>query len=434
MKTGASLDETAEWIGQGFTDRFLSVEEVYALVEQAFQKWDLTGQRVLVLIPDGTRTAPIPQFFRLFYEFLWGKVAALDYLIALGTHRAMNEEALSRLVGASPEERQHNFPGVRIYNHYWDHPDTFFTAGVISPEESRALSQGMLSLAVPVRLNRLVLDYDVILVCGPVFPHEVVGFSGGSKYIMPGISGAEVINFTHWLGALLTSYAIIGVRDTPVRQIVERVAEMVPKPRLYCCLVAQHEGLSGLYIGEPRAAWKAAVELSSQVHIRYVDHPFRQVLSVMPQLYEDLWTGAKGMYKLEPVVADGGELIIYAPHITEVSYTHGRILDQIGYHVRDYFLKQWEHFKDYPWGVLAHSTHVRGIGVYENGVERPRIQVSVATGIPRQRIERLNLNYRDPETIHPQDWAGREAEGILLVPEAGEILYRLRKGRENVSV
>jgi nickel-dependent lactate racemase len=184
--------------------------------------------------------------------------------------------------------------------------------------------------------------------------------------------------------------------------------------------------LAGLYIGEPIAAWSEAADLSAQVHVRYVERPFRQVLSVLPPLYDDLWTGAKGMYKLEPVIADGGEVIIYAPQLTEVSYTHGHLIDEIGYHVRDYFVKQWERFKDVPWGVLAHSTHLRGMGEYDQRGERPRIQVTLATGIPAERCARLGLGYRDPATIRPEEWANREAEGILLVPHAGETLYRLR--------
>jgi hypothetical protein len=132
------------------------------------------------------------------------------------------------------------------------------------------------------------------------------------------------------------------------------------------------------------------------------------------------------MYKLEPVVADGGTLIIYAPHIDEVSYSHGKVLDEIGYHTRDYFVKQWDRFRTYPWGVVAHSTHVKGIGAYDNGLERPRVNVVLATRVPEERCRRINLGYMDPATINPQDYAGREGEGVLLVPKAGEILYRLK--------
>ncbi|MBL8170650.1 MAG: hypothetical protein JNJ50_20990, partial [Acidobacteria bacterium] len=155
---------------------------------------------------------------------------------------------------------------------------------------------------------------------------------------------------------------------------------------------------------------------------------YNRVLSVMPKLYDDIWTGSKGMYKMEPVIADGGEVIIYAPHIDEISYSHGKILDELGYHVLEYFTKQWDKFKHYPLGVVAHSTHLTGIGTYnpETGVENPRIKVTLATKISKERCERLNLGYLDPDTINLDEWRGREAEGILLVPKAGEMLYRLK--------
>ncbi|HSD85401.1 MAG TPA: hypothetical protein VLG46_16175, partial [Anaerolineae bacterium] len=139
-----------------------------------------------------------------------------------------------------------------------------------------------------------------------------------------------------------------------------------------------------------------------------------------------IWVGAKGMYKMEPVVADGGELIIYAPHIKEISVVHGALIKQIGYHVRDYFVKQWDQFKHIPWGVLAHSTHLRGVGTYEAGVECPRIQVTLATGIPEEECHTVNLGYRDPATIDPQAWLRDTQPDRLVVPRAGEYLYRLQ--------
>jgi nickel-dependent lactate racemase len=161
-----------------------------------------------------------------------------------------------------------------------------------------------------------------------------------------------------------------------------------------------------------------------------VNQPYRRVLSIMPEMYDDIWTAAKGMYKMEPAIADGGEVVIYAPHISEISYTHGRVIDEIGYHVRDYFAKQWAQFQGYPWGVLAHSTHVRGLGTYdpESGIERPRIQVTLATSIPQERCDLVNLGYLDPAAIRVSEWEGREDDGILVVPKAGEMLYRVRRG------
>ncbi|OUL18842.1 hypothetical protein BV378_34315 [Nostoc sp. RF31YmG] len=408
----------------------LSDEQVSELVHQALADPQFNGQRILVLIPDGTRTAPIPQMFRLLHQELSKRVAALDFLIALGTHNPMSESQINRLVGLTPEERETTFKNVQIFNHLWHLPDTFISCGVISADEIAEISGGMLHQEVDVRVNKLVNEYDLIIICGPVFPHEVVGFSGGNKYFFPGISGQEVINLSHWLGALITCYEIIGTPGiTPVRRLINRAASLIPTPKLCLAMVVAPgtNQLAGLYIDKPEAAWQDAAKLSAKVHIKYVDRPFQQVLSVMPQMYDDIWTAAKGMYKLEPVVADGGEVIIYAPHITEFSYTHGEILAQVGYHVRDYFLKQWDKFQGYPAGVLAHSTHLKGMGTFEpiNG-EQARIRVTLATGISPERCAAHNLNYRDPATIQPAEWANREDEGILLVPKAGEILYRLK--------
>ncbi len=422
------IDSAGGLIGKVSTIRYLDESDVRELVEQAFEHSDLHGKRVLVILPDSTRTAPIPLFFRLFHESLWGRVAALDYLVALGTHQAMDEEALNRLVGISAEERSTVYAGVNLFNHRWDLAETLVNLGTLPSAEIEAISNGLLVQDLPVTVNRLVFDYDQLIVCGPVFPHEVVGFSGGNKYFFPGISGPEVINFTHWLGALITSYEVIGSRYTPVRAVIDRAASFIDVPKLCFSLVVTYGGLAGLYAGSPEDAWQAAADLSARLHVVYVDKPYRRVLSIMPEMYDDIWTAAKGMYKMEPAIADGGEVVIYAPHITEISYTHGRVIDEVGYHVRDYFASQWEKFRGYPWGVLAHSTHVRGLGTYdvETGIECPRIQVTLATGIPKERCDRVNLGYMDPTTIDLAEWEGCEDEGILVVPKAGEMLYRLK--------
>jgi nickel-dependent lactate racemase len=410
--------------GSGFTDRYLTSDETRGIVAAGLASLALAGKRVLVIIPDGTRTMPMPQFFALFRELLGDSVAALDFLVALGTHAPMDEAALSRLVGAPVVD---GLVGKsRVFNHAWSDPATFANIGEIPAAEIAQLSVGRLAQPAPVALNRCIFDYDQIIICGPVFPHEVVGFSGGNKYLFPGIAGADIINFTHWLGALITSYEIIGAGYTPVRAVIDRAAEMVPVPTACFALVVTPEGLAGLYFGSAREAWEQAAALSAQRHIIWLDAPVRQVLSVMPQMYADLWTAGKGMYKIEPVVADGGEVIIYAPHISAVSFTHGRLIEEIGYHCRDYFLAQPERFAAYPGGVLAHSTHVKGQGRYDpvTGIETPRVTVTLATGISPELCRKLNLGYRDPASIDVAAWSNRA--GVLVVARAGEMLYRLR--------
>ncbi len=414
-------------IGQGFAEGYLSDDAVRQIVAEAVASVPLDGARVLIVIPDGTRTMPMPLMFACFQELLRPRVKALDYLVALGTHPPMPDAQLSKLVGRTVINGQAG--ESHVFNHHWENPANFVRLGTIPAAEIAEITGGLMSQDVPVSLNRLVLDYDHIILCGPVFPHEVVGFSGGNKYFFPGVAGPEIIHFTHWLGAVITNYNVIGAGYTPVRAVIDRAADLVPRPASCFALVVTHAGLSGLYFGPPREAWTAASELSAKKHIIYVDRPFRRVLSVMPEMYDDLWTAAKGMYKMEPAVANGGEVVIYSPHISEVSYTHGKLIDEVGYHCRDYFLKQWEQFRHYPGGVLAHSTHVKGLGMYDapTGVETPRIQVTLATGIPEERCRRINLGYLDPASVPLDEWRGREAEGIVVIPRAGETLYRLKQ-------
>ncbi len=414
-------------IGTSTPHGFLTETQVESVVAEGLDSLNLTGKRVIVLIPDSTRTMPMPMFFRQLTGNLLGKVKQLDFLIALGTHVPMSDEAIYKLVGITAEEKAAKYAGVNFFNHAWKDPQALTKLGSIPSSDILELSNGLLEMEVPVRLNARILDYDQILVCGPVFPHEVVGFSGGNKYFFPGIAGPDIIDFTHWLGALITSYETIGTKETPMRRVINRAASMIPVQRHALCSVVTHEGISGIFFGTPEEAYAEAADLSAQVHVHWVSEPYKRVLSVLPEMYDEIWVGAKGMYKMEPVIADGGEVIIYAPHIREFSVTHGKVIREIGYHVRDYFVKQWDRFKDYPWGVLAHSTHLRGIGMYENGVETPRIKVTLATGISEAECHAVNLSYCDPASIRMEEWTNREDEGVLVVPRAGEFLYRIRK-------
>jgi nickel-dependent lactate racemase len=418
-------------VGQRLTE-----DQVTAFVEESLAGADLDGKRVCLVVPDGTRTCPLPLLLGAAQRALAGRAREVTVVIALGTHQAMSDEHLARHLGYRPGASDDTYPGWTVLNHEFERPETFRTLGTIGAERMAELTGGLMTgESVPVRINRHVADADVAIVVGPVFPHEVVGFSGGNKYFFPGVSGQELIDVSHWVGALITSAEMIGTRGvTPVRALIDEAAAMIPAERLALCLVVA-SGTNTLHaasFGTPEDAWAACVEVSAETHVRYLDAPVRRVLSVMPTSYEDIWTAAKGFYKLEPIVADGGEVIIYAPHITQVSVMHPQI-SEVGYHNRDYFLGQWDRFRSYPWGDLAHSTHLRGQGTWDpvQG-ERNRVTVTLATAIPEDVVRAVNLNYLDPASV---DIAAFEADpDTLVVPHAGEVLHRLRSGAEGGGV
>ncbi len=399
--------------------------EVRDLVASELGPLDLDGARVCLVIPDGTRHCPVPLLLDAVLAALAGRPAHTEAIIALGTHPPMDDASVAELVGAAPGRIDARHPGLVVRNHDWADPATFATLGTIPAGRVAQLSQGRLAVEVPVRINRAVLDADLVVIVGPVLPHEVVGFSGGNKYLFPGLSAPEMIDVTHWLGALISSAAIIGTPGvTPVRALIDEAASLVPADtRALCVVTAPGDGLHAAAIGPPVVAWAEAAEIAAVTHVRYLDAPVPNVLSIIPPRYEDLWTAAKGFYKVEPVVADGGRVVLYAPHLTDFAPAHPGV-EELGYHTIDYFTGQWERFADRPWGELAHSTHLRGTGTWDPVTgETARVSVTLASRISAARTRAVNLDWADPADIDVEahiadpDW--------LVVPDAGEVLYRL---------
>lgn len=392
------------------------------ILQSTLPKIGLENQRVLLIVPDGTRTAPLPELIDIIYSAIGEKVAQLDVLVALGTHQPMPAEQLYRHVGL--EGKNVDPRNMTVYNHSWDNPESLVNIGTLEGSEIREISGDLLDEDVPITINRRIFDYDHLIVLSPVFPHEVAGFSGGAKYFFPGISGHEIIDTTHWLGALTGNVNNIGRVETPVRRMIRAAAKFISIPVTGICFVTGEKELHGLFVGDLEASWLKATTVAAQTHIVHTGKRYRRILACAPIMYDDLWTGAKCMYKCEDIVDDGGELIIYAPHIDSFSYTHGHIIEKIGYHVAEYFTANMDKMAGIPRAVMAVSVFVTGSGTYRDGVEKRRVRVTLASRIPKDRCERAGLGYADPDSIDPEGFKNREEEDVLLVENAGETLYR----------
>jgi hypothetical protein len=135
-----------------------------------------------------------------------------------------------------------------------------------------------------------------------------------------------------------------------------------------------------------------------------------------------------------PSVADGGELIIYAPHIQEICVSHGANIRKVGYHCRDLFSQAvWTGLRTFRGASLRTPRMCMGWALTRNEVETPRVRVSLATGLSEETCRQINLGYRDWRGIRVEDFQNREDAGVLHVPKAGEMLYQLKQppsGRE----
>ncbi|HOQ33060.1 MAG TPA: lactate racemase domain-containing protein [Candidatus Hydrogenedens sp.] len=241
---------------------FLKPEEITQFVYKTCSELNVQGKKVLVIIPDQTRSMPMPLMFRVLTEALSKKTHQLDYIIALGTHPPLTEDMIFKLLGITYEEKHTTYKNINIFNHAWQDKNVLHLLGIISQDKIHEFSNGLLNQEVPVQINRIILDYDVLIIVGPVFPHEVVGFSGGNKYFFPGISGPDFLNVFHWLGALITNIKINGVKHTPVRRLIDYASSMIQKEKYCFALNVEHDKTRAIFFGTPEEAWSIAADLS----------------------------------------------------------------------------------------------------------------------------------------------------------------------------
>ncbi len=405
----------------------LKVGDMRPIVEEALR--DIAaGARVLAIVPDRTRDDNTPELFPLISQTLSGlRAASLDVLVAQGTHVAMTDAEKRAKIGAGVS----SIPLLgNLFDHHWDRESELTTLGTIGADVIAKETGGLLHESVKIRLNSHLTPgrYDVVLVIGATVPHEVAGFAGGAKYFFPGVAGPELTHLTHWLGALATIERVIGRVETPTRRLIEAAAEFVKTPAIAFTSVSTRDesGLKtrALFAGDVRATVRRAAEISQQVHVRYTGRRYKRVVAILDDHYDELWVGGKASYKLGSIIERGGELIIYAPHLSAISVTHGALIEKYGYapleRVRDMVEGSDELRANLC--VAAHLAHVAYAGEKgADGVVVPRYRITLAANLPEETTRRVNLGYLDVRTFNPR--AFRDDPDTLTVDNAGRDLY-----------
>ncbi|HKR11217.1 MAG TPA: lactate racemase domain-containing protein [Pyrinomonadaceae bacterium] len=387
------------------------------------------GERVLAIIPDKTRDDNTDLLFPIANRFLRERgVACFDALVAQGTHPPMTEQQKFAKIGLQ------DFAG-RIFDHCWDRADEIVTLGELSAETVNSLTHGLIDRAVPVTINKLLAAgvYGTVLVFGATVPHEVAGFAGGAKYFFPGVAGPELTHTTHWLGALAGIENIIGHIETPTRRLIEAAAELIPARVISLNSVVSRNDAGqlvtyALFAGDIRESFRRAAAVSREVHIRYTGRKYQRVIALLDQHYDELWVGGKASYKLGAIVEDAGELIIYAPHLTKISETHGALIEKYGYapleSVRDMLGVSQELRENLC--IAAHLVHVSYAGrTNAEGKIVPRYRITMATGLDEETCRRVNLGYLDHRTFNYKALASDP--DTLIVVDAGRDLYRVSR-------
>ena len=401
----------------------LNPSELAAIVHAALDVVQ-PGERVLAIIPDKTRDDNTHVLFPIATEFLTKRgVASFDALVAQGTHPPMSESQKRAKIGTD------SFAG-QLFDHRWDDPDELITLGELSAETVEELTNGLIENAVPVSINKLLAsgNYDTVLVFGATVPHEVAGFAGGAKYFFPGVAGPELTHTTHWLGALAGIENIIGQVDTPTRRLIEAATDLIDARIISLNTVISRTSddelvTYALFTGDIREAFRRAAEVSRQVHIRYTGRKYKKVVALLDPHYDELWVGGKASYKLGAIIEEGGELIIYAPHLTRLSETHGELIEKYGYapleSVRDMLGVSQELRENLC--IAAHLAHVAYAGrLDERGNVVPRYRITMATGLDEETCRRVNLGYMDHRTFEMT-----ADDDTLIVKDAGRDLYQV---------
>lgn len=414
-------------VGHGAATLALSAEELQTIVAEALDPI-AAGERVLAIVPDKTRDDNTDILFPFTAEILQQKnVAQFDALIAQGTHGPMTEEEKREKIGWA--RIASGFLG-QVFDHQWDNKEELVTLGELSATRILELTDGLMNEAVPVRLNALLSPgrYETVLVFGATMPHEVAGFAGGAKYFFPGVAGPELTHLTHWLGALATIENVIGRVETPTRRVIEAAAAFVPANVISFTSVStrDRDGLKthALFAGDIYESFRRAAEVSSQVHIKYIGRKYKRVVALLDRHYDELWVGGKASYKLGSIIKEGGELIIYAPHLNQLSATHGHLIEKYGYAPLEQVREMVEGSDELRANlcVAAHLAHVSyGSARNAAGQLTPRYRITLASAVSEEACRRVNLGFLDYRSFRIEDY--QNDDDTLIVEDAGRDLY-----------
>lgn len=379
-----------------------------------------TPKRVLLLPPDMSRFhSDAGNLTQILYKLL-APQAQVDIMPTIGTHFVMTEHELREMFGP-------DIPLACFKAHDWK--EGVRVLGEVPGEKIREFSEGALDYAMQVAINTLLFDgnYDLILSMGQIVPHEVIGMANYTKNICVGVGGSDMINKSHFLGAVYGMEKIMGRIDTPVRKALNYAFDTFVKqlPIYFIMTVLSKEqgklAMRGLYCGNDEEAYRMAAKLSQQVNLDLLDEPLNKaVVYLDPSEFKSTWIGNKAIYRLRMAMADHGELIILAPGLKGFGEDpeNDRLIRKYGYHgtpaTMQAVAEQEELRKSL--GAAAHLIH---------GSSEGRFNITYCPGplITQAEIEKAGFRYAPYETMVKQYDPAVLQDGWNTMPNGETVFY-----------
>ena len=408
------------FVQKGSASTALTDDEIRLLVRQTIERSGKNPKRMLLLPPDHTR---LNSYAGRITEIIYEEYSAscqLDIMPALGTHSPMNDEQLEMMFGKK-------IPKSMFKVHDWR--NDVVTLGKVTSEQMLELSAGKLDYEVCVQCNKILFeDYDLSLSIGQVVPHEVVGLANYTKNIMVGVGGSDMINNSHFLGAVSNMEKIMGRADSPVRRLFNYGVDtyLKDRPIVYIQTVMEKDNatgkmaMRGFFSGEGADAFLASAKLCVETNLVLLDKPLKKVLVYLdPEEFKSTWLGNKSVYRTRMAIADGGELIVLAPGLKEFGEDKqiDSLLRKYGYKGTPYTLDCVKNNQDLRdnLGAAAHMIHGSSEGRFS-------ITYCPGSGMSKEELESVGFTYGNLEEMKAKYKLDTLKDGINIV-DGEEIFY-----------
>ena len=408
------------YVQKGGADVAISDSELQSLVLEAVAKSGKEIKRMLILPPDHTRlNSCAGRITEIIYENYADK-CHIDIMPALGTHSAMGDAQLELMFGKK-------IPKDKFLVHDWR--NGVKAMGKASSEFISELSGGKVDYEVNVEINKVVFDnYDIIISVGQVVPHEVVGMANYTKNLMVGIGGSDMINKSHFLGAVSNMEKIMGHADSPVRRLFNYGVDtyLSDLPIVYMQTVMARDNatgkmaMRGFFAGSGDDAFTAAAKLSVETNLELLDKPLKKVIVFLdPEEFKSTWLGNKSVYRTRMAIADDGDLIVLAPGLQEFGEDPeiDRLIRKYGYKGTPNTLKMVEENEDLRnnLSAAAHLIH---------GSSEGRFTITYCPGdkISAEEIKSVGFEYGDLDEVMKKYDVANLKDGVNTV-NGEEIFY-----------